>query len=76
MSDQEVVAEAERAERQRRVEDAVHSNEMEGLHVNGDTWPMPRSMSRAASTPMSWWRGYAPATAWPDPRAGLAVPDA
>lgn len=37
MSDQEVVAEAERAERQRRVEDAVHSNEMEGLHVNGDT---------------------------------------
>jgi hypothetical protein len=35
--DQEAITGAERAERQRRVEDAVHSNEMEGLHVNGDT---------------------------------------
>lgn len=37
MPDREVITGAERAERQRRVEDAVHSNEMEGLHVNGDT---------------------------------------
>jgi hypothetical protein len=35
--DQEAITGAERAERQRRVEDAVHSNEMEGLRVNGDT---------------------------------------
>jgi hypothetical protein len=35
--DQEAITEAERAERQRRVEDAVHSNEMAGLHVNADT---------------------------------------
>jgi hypothetical protein len=35
--DQEAITGAERAERQRRVEDAVHSNEMEGLQVNGDT---------------------------------------
>jgi hypothetical protein len=35
--DQEATAEPDRAERQRRVEDAVHSNEMEGLHVNADT---------------------------------------
>ena len=34
MPDQEVITEAER---QRRVEDAVHSNEMEGLHVNDET---------------------------------------
>jgi hypothetical protein len=33
----EAIAESERAERQRRVEDAIHSNEMEGLHVNADT---------------------------------------
>ena len=37
MPDQEAITGAERAERQRRVEDAVHSNEMEGLQVNGDT---------------------------------------
>lgn len=37
MPDEEAITEAERAERQRRVEDAIHSNEMEGLHVNGDT---------------------------------------
>ena len=37
MPDQEVAAEHDRAERQRRVEDAIHSNEMEGLHVNADT---------------------------------------
>ena len=37
MPDQEVITEADRAERRRRVEDAVHSNEMEGLHVNVDT---------------------------------------
>jgi Antitoxin VbhA len=35
--EQEVITEAERAERERRVEDAIHSNEMEGLHVNADT---------------------------------------
>jgi hypothetical protein len=35
--DQEVIAESERTERRRRVEDAVHSNEMEGLHVNAET---------------------------------------
>ncbi len=37
MPDQEVAAETDRAERQRRVEDAIHTNEMEGLHVNADT---------------------------------------
>ena len=37
MPDQEVIAESERTERRRRVEDAVHSNEMEGLHVNAET---------------------------------------
>jgi hypothetical protein len=35
--DREVATEPDRAERQRRVEDAIHSNEMEGLHVNADT---------------------------------------
>jgi Antitoxin VbhA len=35
--DQEAITESERAERQRRVEDAIHSNEMEGHHVNADT---------------------------------------
>jgi Antitoxin VbhA len=35
--DQEAITESARAERQRRVEDAIHSNEMEGLHVNADT---------------------------------------
>ena len=35
--DQEVSTESERAVRQRRVEDAIHSNEMEGLHGNADT---------------------------------------
>jgi Antitoxin VbhA len=35
--DQEVATEHDRTERQRRVEDAIHSNEMEGLHVNDDT---------------------------------------
>jgi hypothetical protein len=35
--DQQAITESERAERQRRVEDAIHSNEMEGLHVNADT---------------------------------------
>jgi hypothetical protein len=33
----EAAGESERAERQRRVEDAIHGNEMEGLHVNADT---------------------------------------
>ena len=33
----DVMTEAERAERQRRVEDAVHSNKVDGLHVNADT---------------------------------------
>lgn len=37
MHDQEAITESERAERQWRVEDAIHSNEMEGLHVNADT---------------------------------------
>ena len=37
MPDQEVATQHDRAERQRRVEDAIHSNEMEGLHVNADT---------------------------------------
>ena len=37
MPDREVAAEPDRAERQRRVEDAIHSNEMEGLHANADT---------------------------------------
>lgn len=37
MPGQEVITEAERAERQRRVEDAIHNNEMEGLRVNADT---------------------------------------
>jgi Antitoxin VbhA len=35
--DQEAITESERGERRRRVEDAIHSNEMEGLHVNADT---------------------------------------
>ena len=37
MPDEKIITEAERAERERRVEDAIHSNEMEGLHVNADT---------------------------------------
>jgi hypothetical protein len=32
--DQEITTESQR---QRRVEDAIHNNEMEGLHANGET---------------------------------------
>jgi hypothetical protein len=37
MPHQAAITEMQRAERQRRVEDAIHNNEMEGLHVSADT---------------------------------------
>ena len=34
---EQLISEAEQAERQRHVEDAIHSGEMEGLHVDPST---------------------------------------